>query len=197
MEYESLGEDFDSRGVRFNEQVVLLRKLWSEDVLDYRGEYHRVDRAGLLPRPVADVPLWFGGFQEVALRRAARLGDGFSFGSTPQRLSRSFARAQELLRENRRKSEDFGTEALLDFSAPRASWLENIQCWQELGGTHLVLRAMDTGAEFSGEKVHGYRGPQSYIDALETFMETIGGAEEYAPRHSATDPAASAGEPKG
>ena len=82
VEYESLGASFDGRGRRLDEQVDLLRLLWRQPVVDYRGEFHRIDRAGLSPRPVrGDIPLYFGGGAEASLRRAARTGDGFVFGS--------------------------------------------------------------------------------------------------------------------
>lgn len=174
VEYESLREDFDSRGKRFTEQVELLRKLWTEEILDYRGEFHRVDRASLLPRPQAEIPIWFGGFNDVAFRRAAKCGDGVIYGSTPRRMEKMLARVGELLEENGRDPSHFGAEAMVDFSAGPEAWVKEVEHWQRIGGTHLALRAMDTAAEFAGEKVHGYTGPQSYIDALETFMKEVG-----------------------
>jgi probable F420-dependent oxidoreductase len=173
IEYESLGADFASRGRRFSEQVELLRALWREPVLDYTSEHHRIDRAGLLPRPSAPIPIWFGGFSEPAFRRAARLGDGFIYGSTPSRMVPMLDRVHALLRENDRDPNGFGAEALLDFSSNPDSWGPELELWEEKGGTHLSLRAMDTAAEFVGERVVGYEGPQSYIEALERFMGAI------------------------
>ena len=77
VEYDSLGTDFASRGPRFDEQLDVLRRFWTEDVVTYRGRFHQVDRAALHPRPDHHIPIWFGGFSEPAFRRAARLGDGF------------------------------------------------------------------------------------------------------------------------
>jgi probable F420-dependent oxidoreductase len=176
VEYESLGADFASRGPRLSEQVELLRALWREPLLDYRGEYHRVDRAGLLPRPRRELPIWFGGYSEVAFRRAARLGDGFLYGSTPTRMSGMLARVRTLLRENGRDPDAFGGEAQLDFSSDRSGWGAEVERWRSEGGTHLSLRAMDTAAEFVGERVVGYEGAQSFIDALGVFMREVGGA---------------------
>ena len=82
IEYESLSAPFSDRGRRLDEQVDVLRRLWREPVVDYRGEFHRIDRAGILPRPArGTIPVWFGGGAKVALARAARTGDGFVFGS--------------------------------------------------------------------------------------------------------------------
>ena len=74
----------------------------------------------------------------------------------------------------RRSQEDFGSEALVDFTGDPDSWIDAIGHWEKSGGTRIALRAMDTAAEFAGEKFHGYAGPQSYIDALETFMQEVG-----------------------
>ena len=76
VEFDSLNENFHDRGQRQEEQVTLLRALWSEPVLDYHGRWHRVDRAGLKPLPGRQIPIWFGGFVDAAFERAARLGDG-------------------------------------------------------------------------------------------------------------------------
>ncbi|MEZ4291001.1 MAG: LLM class flavin-dependent oxidoreductase [Myxococcota bacterium] len=58
----------------------MLRRLWRERVVDYRGEHHRIDRAGLLPLPGREIPIWLGGFVPAAYARAARIGDGFLYG---------------------------------------------------------------------------------------------------------------------
>ena len=88
IEYESLSAPFSDRGRRLDEQVDVLRRLWREPVVDYRGEFHRIDRAGILPRPArGTIPVWFGGGAKVALARAARTGDGFVFGSAGRALT--------------------------------------------------------------------------------------------------------------
>jgi probable F420-dependent oxidoreductase len=174
VEYESLGIPFGDRGARLDEQVELLRRLWSEPVIDYRGKFHRIDRAGLLPQPGRKIPIWFGGFTPVALRRAARAGDGFLFGASPSRMMRLLASLREQLAAQGRASTDFGTDAVVDFSAPRDSWGPEIERWRAGGGTHVSLRAMDTAAEAVGAKRVGFRGPRDYVDALETFAREVG-----------------------
>lgn len=173
VEYESMGIEFAGRGRRFDEQVDLMRQLWREPVIDYRGEFHRIDRAGLLPRPNREVPIWFGGFGAPAFRRAARVGDGFIYGTCPSRVLSMLERVQALLVEEGRDPRAFGGDAQIDFSSPPESWPAEVELWRERGGTHVSLRAMDTAAEFVGERVYGYEGPRSYIDALETFMQAV------------------------
>src|SRR3954452_12398079 len=78
VEYEALGQDFRTRARRFEEQIALLRRLFKEPVVTHEGRFDRITAAGLKPLPVQrPIPLWIGGSAEPALRRAARLADGF------------------------------------------------------------------------------------------------------------------------
>jgi len=173
VEYESLGTTFEDRGKRLDEQVELLRRLWREPVVDFSGRFHRVDRAGILPRPHRDIPIWFGGFTPVAVRRAARTGDGILFGTSPSRMRKLQGLALEELAKAGRRPEEFGAEAVVDASDTPETWLRELALWRELGGTHLSLRAMDTGAEAVGVKRVGYRGLADYISALERFQAAL------------------------
>jgi probable F420-dependent oxidoreductase len=169
VEYDALGVPFAGRGKRFDEQVELLRKLWSEALLDYTGQYHRVERAGLVPLPEHRIPLWFGAMSDVAVKRAARTGEGVLYGTKPSRLRRIH---QVFLAEAEKAGRDpstLGAEAVLDFADGPDDWRREIELWRELGGTHLSIRAMDTGAEMMGIERMGYSGLGDYIAALETF----------------------------
>jgi probable F420-dependent oxidoreductase len=169
VEYEALGVDYDSRGARLEEQVALLRRLWSEPVLDFRGDFHRVDRAGILPLAPRPIPIWFGGFAAPSFRRAARTGDGFQFGATGRGVRAQWEQVKELLAKEGRALEGFGAEATVDYSAGPEAWRAELDAWREVGGTHFSLRAMDTAAELVGAKRVGYRGPRDYVKALEEF----------------------------
>src|SRR5450755_2590226 len=79
VEYEALGQDFGTRGARQEEQIELLRRLFTEPVVDFSGRFDRVDRAALVPKPTRSIPIWLGGSSEAAFDRAARLADGFIF----------------------------------------------------------------------------------------------------------------------
>jgi probable F420-dependent oxidoreductase len=173
VEYEALGVPFEHRGTREAEQIALLRRLWREPVIDYTGRFHRIDRAGILPRPRRDIPIWLGGFTPVAVRRAARLGDGMLFGASPTRMRKLLTLARQELEKAGREPASFGAEAVVDASDDPESWPRELALWRELGGTHLSLRAMDTGAELVGAKRMGYRGPRDYIAALERFAKAV------------------------
>lgn len=172
VEYDALGVPYGVRGRRLDEQVALLRELWGDDLIDFEGAFHRVERAGIRPRPDPTIPVWFGGFTDVALRRAARIGDGFIFGTTATRMLPMLERLRELLAQNQREA--FGVEAIVDFSQDRAEWGKEIEAWRDAGGTHLCLRAMDTAAEFVGARHVGFSGPRDFIAALETFQKETG-----------------------
>ena len=79
VEYEALGQDFKWRGARQEEQIELLRRLFTDPVVDFAGRFHRIDRASLMPKPTRPIPIWLGGSSEAAFNRAARVADGFIF----------------------------------------------------------------------------------------------------------------------
>ena len=78
VEYEALNEDFHNRGRRVEEQVEVLRRLWTQPSVDFDGKWHRIDRAGLNPMPVQQpIPIFMGGASEAVLERAARISNGW------------------------------------------------------------------------------------------------------------------------
>ncbi|MGK0170583.1 MAG: putative F420-dependent oxidoreductase, partial [Gammaproteobacteria bacterium] len=86
VEYDGLEmpAHFRRRGKRQEDQIALLRELWTKPVIDYSDTDHRIERAGILPRPTRSIPIWLGGFSEPAYDRAARVADGFLFSGRSQ-----------------------------------------------------------------------------------------------------------------
>ena len=68
VEYQGLNQDFTTRGARQEEQIEVLRKLWTEPLVEFHGRWHDIDRAAIAPRPVTPIPIWIGGFSEAAYR---------------------------------------------------------------------------------------------------------------------------------
>ncbi len=169
VEYDSLNEDFTNRGERQEEQVELMRELWANPVLDYAGKHHRIDRAGLKPRPRRRIPIWFGGFAPVAFRRAVRLGDGFIFGSSQTQNLRALAKVQDALQQAGREADGFGLEALLNYQSGRQNWRREAEAWRDAGADYVAMRAM--GMRGFGE---GLDSPQAHIDALATYWSVVG-----------------------
>src|SRR4051794_33541273 len=149
VEYESLGAPFAGRGRRLDEQVNVLRRLWREPVVDFEGEFHRIDRAGLAPRPVrGDIPLWFGGGAKSSLQRAARTGDGFVFGSASAHTHQRAGRLRDLLSAHGRDPDAFPMETMIDYSLGPEAWSEQREAWAKSGGSILSIRTMSTGADY-------------------------------------------------
>jgi len=166
VEYQALNEDFHNRGKRQEEQVELLRKLWTEPLVDYTGKWHRIDRASIKPLPGRSIPIWFGGSDERVMRRAARLGDGMIPQFAPNDAGRAaLARLDEYLAENGRDRSSFGIEAQVSLSAGRDKWAAHAQSWRELGADYICVRTMNADL----------KSPQDHIDAIRSYKAEVGG----------------------
>lgn len=151
VEYDALGQDFTRRGARLEEQVGLLRQLWSEPMLDFTGEFDRIDRAALNPRPVRRIPIWLGGFADVALRRASRIADGFIFADGAGDAFAQIARLQDLLAQEGRETDGFGLQCNMLKAKTPAEVVETVQRWRDAGGTDAAVNTMGQGFD-SAEK---------------------------------------------
>jgi probable F420-dependent oxidoreductase len=147
VEYEALGQDFATRGARQEEQIELLRRLFTEPVVDFSGRFDRVDRASLVPKPARSIPIWLGGSSEAAFDRAARLADGFIFsgGATDQTVD-SWQRLRARVLSHGRSIEDFGADYVV---RPQDGGVDAIpdviDAWHEAGGTHVSIVTMGLG----------------------------------------------------
>ena len=151
VEYEALGQDFHTRGARQEEQVTLLRKLFSEPVVDFSGRFDRVDRAALVPKPTRSIPIWLGGSGERAFDRAARLADGFIyFGGGVDRAIVSWRRLRARVGELGRSAEAFGGDYVALSGADRGELAREIDAWRETGGTHVTVVTMGLGLDSVG-----------------------------------------------
>jgi alkanesulfonate monooxygenase SsuD/methylene tetrahydromethanopterin reductase-like flavin-dependent oxidoreductase (luciferase family) len=147
----------------------VLRQLWSEPVVDYRGRWHRIDRAGIKPLPGRRIPIWFGGFTDVAYRRAAEIGDGFIFGSSQTDALAGLAALRRHLAAVGRQADDFGIEAMVNYQAGPDQWRRDVEAWREAGARYVSMRAM--ALRGMGE---GLGSPEAHIDALRRYWEVVG-----------------------
>jgi probable F420-dependent oxidoreductase len=175
VEYTALGMSFASRARRMEEQVGVMRALWNEDMVDFDGEFHRVDRAALVPRPPRPIPVWFGGSKEGSLRRAARIGDGFIFGRSGPTVVDALRTLHSLLAEQGRDRASFGADMLVDYALGPDIWHEHAAAFEAAGGTIVSIRAMSTGSEYMKVPVPNFTSPQQHIDALDLFMREMSG----------------------
>jgi probable F420-dependent oxidoreductase len=172
VEYESLGASFENRGKMLDEQIEVLDNLWRQPLTDYTGDFHRIDRAALLPRPADPVPLWFGGRSAPALRRAAAHGDGFLFSPASEPIKALCRQLTGALDANGRRK-GFGIDVITGFGDGPDHWHREVSAWQALGADSLSMRTMTTSTHLLGEKDPGFTKPQQHIDALEQFMREV------------------------
>ena len=144
VEYESLGTEYRNRARRFDEQIELLRLLWGAPVIDYTGHYHRVDRAGLLPVPQRQIPIWFGGGSDAAMARAAAVGDGFYFGAAGGRIEGALERLRAMLVERGRDSVTYPVGAQIHTGRGAEKCASEAAGWNSVGGTHLSVSTMSS-----------------------------------------------------
>ena len=175
VEYEALDQNFHDRGRRSEEQIALLRSLWTEKVVDFRGRWHQVTHAGINPLPVQrPIPIWMGAGGRLnpvpsdrVLRRVARLADGWfpqflpdETGGATMAKMRAFAKAAG------RDPSSIGTEARINITdGDPEVWQERAAAWQALGATHVSVNTMRAGL----------RSLQDHVDAIQQFTETVAG----------------------
>jgi probable F420-dependent oxidoreductase len=166
VEYEALGQDFNTRGRRIEEQVNVLRKLWTEPLVNYRGKDHVIDNAGISPMPIQrPIPIWFGGGAEPALKRAASLGDGWMpAGRKPDDAKRLIEYLEKALAQAGRDRSAFGIDPWVSIQGlQKDEWRQRVEAWRQLGATHIAVDTMRAG----------FTSPQAHMDAIRAFREVL------------------------
>ena len=168
IEYESLNEDFSNRGRRSEEQIEVMRMLWTNQVVDYRGKWHSIPDAGISPLPVQQpIPVWLGGgATDVVLRRIARLADGWCPNFNPDETGGAIVeRTHGFMREMGRDPSALGLDGRLRTGDRQPEdWMDEAKAWQELGASHLSIENRQAGLKTAGE----------HIEAMRKFKEATG-----------------------
>ncbi|MDO8750976.1 MAG: LLM class F420-dependent oxidoreductase [Dehalococcoidia bacterium] len=166
IEYEALGQDFHTRGRRSEEQIALMRALWTQEVVTFKGRWDKVTAAGINPLPVQrPIPIWLGGRAEPLLKRVGRLGDGWFPQMPPtEEVQQMLERMRGYAQEAGRDPAKIGVEARIGVqdSIPQ-DWAKTAADWQKLGATHLSVNTMRAG--FTSLKQH--------LDALRRFHNAV------------------------
>jgi probable F420-dependent oxidoreductase len=168
VEYEALGMNFHTRGRVVEEQIEVMRLLWSQEIVSFKGRYHTITEAGLNPLPIRrSIPIWLGGSADTLLRRAARLGDGwFPQGYPDDQMGETLARLRSYTREAGRDPATLGIEARLTIrDTDLDEWVRQTEAWQKLGATHISINTMGAG----------FKSPDEHIDAIRRYKEAISG----------------------
>ena len=166
VEYEALGENFHTRGRRIEEQIEVLRLLWTQDSVTYNGKWHHITAAGINPLPVQrPIPLWLGGGAEPVIRRVGELADGWIPGLRPDERGRqAIERMRLYATQAGRNPDEIGIEARINtVRGTPEDWIRRIASWREVGATHLTLN--NIGAGLDSLKQH--------IDVLRRFKDMV------------------------
>jgi probable F420-dependent oxidoreductase len=164
-EYRALNQNLHTRGQRLEEQVTLLRRLWSEPFVTFEGRWHHFDRVGLNRVPTHRIPIWFGtGTGDDVLRRVARLGDGWIPNADP---TEPMQRLRRFLEEAGRDPASLGLSARVtaDEAGP-SSWVEAGRHMQAAGATQLSISTPPNLA--------GAAGLQRLVEAKRVLSEALG-----------------------
>jgi len=155
VEYEGLGQGFAARGRREEEQVVLLRRLWTERSVTHRGRFDKLTGAGIAPLPVQrPIPIWLGGQSEPAYRRVGRLADGwFPLVQPGPMLDHALQVIAGAAESAGRDPSALGMEGQVSLGTGGAQAAAGqVRRWDEAGATHVAVNTM--GAGLSGLDDH-------------------------------------------
>ena len=182
VEYEALGEDFTDRGRRSEEQIEVMRALWTRELVTFEGRWHRITDAGLNPMPVRrPIPIWIGGgpgsagslsppASDRVLRRIARMADGWfpSLGLQSD-VKTVIARLREYIRSEGRDPSEVGIEGSVSIAGAKPEeWIKQVSAWKAAGATHISVNAAAAG----------FSSPHQHIEAIRQFKEAVASVAE-------------------
>ena len=162
VEYEALGENFNNRGKRSEEQIDLLRKLWADEAVTYDGEWHKITDAGLNPLPVnKSIPIWLGGMAPQVIDRVGRLADGW-FPFANKDLANQIEQVREVARTAGRDPDSIGIECIV----PTNTDVDRLKSLQEIGVSHVAMVTMN----------QELADPAAHIDAISSARAVLAAA---------------------
>lgn len=166
VEYQALGQDFSDRGRRLSEQIILLRRLWTEESVTFDGEFHHLVGAGIAPLPVQrPIPVWIGASAPSALRRVGRLADGWYPMAAPRHgLEAALEIVAEAAREAGRDPSTISFEGRVEWATREPERMaDHAARWRDAGASHLSINTMGAGC----------RGADDHIAALTAVAEVL------------------------
>lgn len=166
VEYEALRANFHDRGKRIEEQIAVLRALWTQELVTFHSRWHHIDDAGLNPLPVQrPIPLWMGGWAGPVLRRIGALADGWILSGRPTaQIEEDVARVRDYARQAGRDPSALGLQGGVAVrSGGPEEWRQDLAAWRALGATHACVNTMGAGLE----------SPSAHIEALRRAKEAL------------------------
>jgi probable F420-dependent oxidoreductase len=175
VEYIALNEDFSNRGRRSEEQVEVMQALWAEPHVTFKGRWHGIEDAGINPLPLGRaIPLWFGGHEDVTLRRIAKWGAGWIMLAYPlgEAADLEFAKLRRYVEEAGRDPTEVGIEVWVSTAEGGPDdWKRAAEAWARSGVSHVTLNS-------AYDRYHHKRIPENTLDAhlraMETYWQAVG-----------------------
>ncbi len=169
VEYEGLGQEFHTRGRRIEEQITVLRLLWTKQTVSFKGRWHTITEAGINPMPVQrPIPMWLGGAADAVHERVGRMGDGWlttRLTPTDAELHRGLERIRASAKAAGRDSAAIGLDGRVRLqSSTIEACAKMVAGWREIGATHATLNTWEAG----------FQGPDQHIKTLERLKAAIG-----------------------
>ncbi|MBT4490171.1 MAG: LLM class F420-dependent oxidoreductase [Rhodospirillaceae bacterium] len=168
-EFEALGMNFADRGDRIEEQVELMRRLWTDELVEFDGKWHQISDMGMNPRPIQrPIPVWFGAMAAVAVRRAARIGDGWLMSPRAEpddEMKRLVETYLETGQAAGRDAASLGIDATV-YAEDRGpnEWLSEAQAWRDIGATSVTFRTSESG----------FTHIDQHLDAMRKLADAVG-----------------------
>jgi probable F420-dependent oxidoreductase len=169
VEFEALGQDFNTRGERCEEQIALLRELWTKPSVTFRGRWHSVTAAGLNPLPVQrPIPIWVGGALEVVLKHVGRMADGWVMPACDPRQEDAKAMPGRFRRhiseQGHKDSRTVGIEARVTLQTdPLEECIQRTHRWRELDATHTGINTM----------AYGFTAIDQHLETLHRYLAAV------------------------
>ena len=167
VEYEALDCEWKTRGIKQAEQIEVLRKLWTEELVTFDGRFHKYNEVTIVPSPKQrSIPIWIGGSADSVIKRAAKLGDGWMPILSPDDEGKAaLEKLYDYLEEFGRKREGFGIEAWMRFSEDNPEfWGATADEWRSMGADMVMLYPM-----------WEVKGVDGQIEILRKFKEVADG----------------------
>jgi len=173
VEFTGLNEDFSNRGKRSEEQVQVMRALWAEPHVSFRGQWHTIEDAGINPLPgKRNVPLWYGGHNALTLQRIAKWGDGWVMLANPpgDAARADIAKLHAYVEAAGRRKGAIGLGVWVSAVEDEAAWRREIEAWKALGATHVTLN--NTFDRYYHRRIPG-RSLADHMTALKRYRAAV------------------------
>lgn len=168
LEFEALSQPFRNRARRIEEQIAVMRALWTERAVTFHGEWHHIEAAGLTNMPIQrPIPVWMGGSADAAMRRIARLADGWTTSfNTPEEFAAQRETFHGYVREAGRDPAAVPMSPRVPIRAADADqWPGTVAAWRSIGATHLGVSTNSSGAASVDEHIDLLRGFKQAVDS--------------------------------